>query len=637
MAVDVDPGAASSPTAPGDGGRERPFLDLALLGGVAGVVTVIFLWPTIWHSLMVPLGPDVPVYLWWARVAGGDGISLVGARPASAALIPTLGGALGFGTVQALAGLQYALGPAIALSAAAVLLPRRGRPHAAWIVGGLLAGVWATHLGDGYVANLAFVAPYLAAAAALARRTGRGTVAAAVLLAGGGLAHPQFFAVGAVILGIVAVLSVIAERGFAWRSDAGRVLAALGGGTLGVVAGLLAALIGPARLGGDTSKDAFLRRVGYTTALRTTYEGRFRDNWRHYAPIMNTGLAVAGIFQGRAFARRFLVGWAAFTAVAVPLGILTAWYPPDRVLTFAFCIPLLAALGLVWLDRKLKRWWLAWPAALVLIVLTSLPTLRGWNQQGPFISPEELQHATLAGRIAATTPPGTPLVFVVDDPASSGLFLLSHSLNVARAAVPPDRAGDVHVYLGTPQALLAGRPVARGERLYDIASITSLRDLPASPAPAVFVVSEFDRDPGAVASSGLTRWDPNVASTVADPRPLPAAPGEIGASTPGAIVVATIATLVLLFVIGFGWGWWAMGDVAGGAAIAPAFGVAVLALSSLLLERLGAGLGGRGVATLASALGGGCGYALLVIRRHRDREDGGGRLLVLEGEAHVDP
>jgi hypothetical protein len=69
MAVDVDPGAASSPTAPGDGERERPLLDLALLGGVAGVVTVVFLWPTIWHSLMVPLGPDVPVYLWWARVA----------------------------------------------------------------------------------------------------------------------------------------------------------------------------------------------------------------------------------------------------------------------------------------------------------------------------------------------------------------------------------------------------------------------------------------------------------------------------------------------------------------------------------------------------------------------------------------
>ncbi|MGZ4133486.1 MAG: hypothetical protein ACXVWF_10580, partial [Actinomycetota bacterium] len=484
--MDVEPaGAAPAPTVAGDGERGRPLVDLALLAAVALVTFVVFLWPTVSRHLVVPLGPDVPVYLWWARVAGGDGISLVGARPASAALIPTLSGALGLGTVQALAGLQYALGPAIALAAAAVLLPRTGRPHAAWIVGGLLAGVWATHLGDGYLANLAFIAPYLAAAAALARRTARGTLAAAVLLVGGGLAHPQFFVVGAVILGIVAVLSVIAEHGFAWQSDAGRVLIALGASATGVAAGLLAALIGPARLAGDTSKDAFLRRVGFSSTLRTTYEGRFKENWRHYAPIMNTGLSVAGVFQGRAFARRFLVGWAAFTALAVPLGIITAWYPPDRILTFAFCIPLLAALGLVWLDRKLGRWWLAWPAAAVLIVLTSLPTLRGWNQQGPFISPEELQHATLAGRIAATTPPGTPLVFVVDDPETPSLFLLSHTLNVARAAVPPDRAPDVYVYLGTPQALLAGEPVRRGERLYDVASVTSLHDLPASPAPAV--------------------------------------------------------------------------------------------------------------------------------------------------------
>ncbi len=352
---------------------------------------------------------------------------------------------------------------------------------------------------------------------------------------------------------------------------------------------------------------------------------------------MNAALSIAGVFQGRAFARRFLVGWAGFTVFAVPLGILTSWYPPDRVLTFAFCIPLLAALGLVWLDRQLGRRWLAWPAAVVLVVLTCLPTLRGWNRQGPFLSPEELQHATLAGRIAATTPPGTPLVFVVDDPRTQSLFLLSHSLNVARAAVPPDRAPDVYVYLGTPQALLAGDPVTRDQPLYNLASATSLRDLPASPDPAIFVISEFDRDPGATSSPGLVRWDPNVASTVPDPRPLPAVAGEIAASSTGAIVGATIGTFLLLFAIGFGWGWWAMGDPAGGAAIAAAFGVAVLALASLLLERLGAGLGGRGVATLASSLGGGCGYALLMVRRLRDRHDGSGRLLVFEDEPRVDP
>ena len=142
------------------------------------------------------------------------------------------------------------------------------------------------------------------------------------------------------------------DRRASLGSDAGRVVAALGAGALVAGAGLLAARVGPPRITGDTSKDAFLRRVGEFGALRDTYLYRFREGWPRYAPVMNTILVLGGATHGRGFSRRFLLSWLAFTAVAVPFGVFTGAFPPDRVLTFAFCIPLLAALGLVWLGSN---------------------------------------------------------------------------------------------------------------------------------------------------------------------------------------------------------------------------------------------------------------------------------------------
>jgi hypothetical protein len=606
--------------------RIRSGIDVALVGILAGALVPLFLRPVSERGFPFPVGPDLPVYLWWARAGVAEGLSVVGERPGMPALIPTIGGALNVGTVPAIAGLQYALGPAIGLAASSLVRGRGRRGvngRAVWWVGGLLAGVWAVHLAAGYLSNMAFVAPYLAAAAALSRRTRRGAIGAAVALTGAGLAHPQFFLVGALILTVTAGWAALLDGHVSWRTDAGRTATALVGSAVAVGGGLLSMLIGPERIGGETSKDGFLRRSGAWSTLRDTYLLRFARNQDRYAAIVAVPAASVGAIGWRhGYAGRFLLAWLGFTAVALPIGVLTGWYPPDRVLTFAFCIPILAALGLAEVGRRLGRWWwLAWPIGAVVAGMMIVPAIRSWDAQLTYMSPDELRDATLAARVASTTPPGTQLVFVVDDPMTSALFLQSHALNVARATVPAERVDDVHIYVGSPSNLLAGQPTLRGDPLYDMASARSLDDVAADREMAVFVVREFDRVPGALEEPGLVRWDPGLASTVPNPRPLQPVVDELSPVAPSELTGATVRTLVFLVIIGFGWAWWALGDVAGGAASAAAFGVATLTMTAIALERLGVAIETGTGASFASALAGGSGYAVLLWRRLRQHNE----------------
>jgi hypothetical protein len=604
--------------------------DVAVIAGLGLVLLAIFLWPLASTDYPVPVGPDLSVYLWWSRVGAAEGLSLVGARPGTPALIPTVASSVGVGLVPAVAGVQYALGPAIGMAGAALARDRTTR--LTWATAGLLAGIWAVHLGAGFVANLAFVACFLAAAAAIGRSTTRGTIAAALLLAGGGLAHPQFLLVGAGIWLVATGWCFVAGRRATWRSDAGRALLALGGGGALVGAGMLSMLMGPRALIGDTSKDAILRRIGEWTTLRETYLERFRRNPGRYGPWVAAPAAVIGALRAdRGFVGRFLLAWAAFTIVALPIGVVTGWYPPDRILTFAFCVPLLAALGLAWLRVRIGVPWLAGLATAALIIAMAWPPLASWHGQRGFLSPQELDDAVLAGRIAATTPPGTPLVFVASEIENSGLFITAHALNVARAAVPPDRVRDVRVYLGDTDRLLQDLPTERGDRRYDLASAASLEDIPRDRPFVTFVLADFAREPTAFDDPRLTRWSTGVASTVGDPRPLPSLPGEPTTSSAGGMADATVRVLMLIVLLGFGWGRWAMGSTASGLAVAPALGVAALIVVAVAAERFGLPLDDG--ATVISAVAGGLGYVLWFLGRGRD---GAGNHIVAESQAEVE-
>jgi hypothetical protein len=579
------------------------------------VLAAIFLWPTLAFGWRFGVGPDEPVYLWWARLGASHSISSVGARPGMPALIPAVTGTLHLPLVPALAGLEYALGVAVGLATVALVRGRSfgGRPG--WLLAGLFAGMFGVHLAAGYVANIAFAVTFVAAAAALAQRDRRGTMAAALLLGGGGLSHPQFFLVGAVILAAAGALAWMLEPEQGWRSDAGRVLAALGGSGAVVLAGLASMLVGPTRLSVDTSRDGFLRRAGLDGPLRDTYLVRFRLNVGRYAPWVTLPLATIGLLQVRGFTRRFLVSWMVFTVVVVPLSIVTRWFPPDRIMTFGFALPILAACGITWIwERTAPRRWLTVGTTVVLVALMAWPTAMAQTVQSPFMSPEDIQAGTEAGRIAATLPPGTPLVFAVDDLDTSASFLATHVANIARATVSADRIQDVYVFVGTIPDYFAGRPTVKGSAEYDELSRRSLAELPPEPR-ALFVVPEYDRDPAAFEDTRLERWTDHVWTDVPGPRDLAPLPGELTDSNPLAIAASLMAVLALLWVVGMGWASWATGDRVAAAAAAPAFGVAALTIAALVLERLGVPLTGSWGPTLASALAGLGGYGLGFLQR----------------------
>jgi hypothetical protein len=616
----------------------RTAVDIGLVIVLGAAVLRVFLWPTLRHGYPFPVGPDVPVYLWWTRVAEWGGISLASERPGAPALISTIQGVLGNNLVAALGGLQYALGPTIGLAAAALARGRGHRvPRGGWLAAGVLAGAWATFLGGGYVSNLVFVAAFLAAAAALSQRTTRGAVAAALVLGGGALTHPGFYAVGAVVLVVAGAWAAFHEGRFDRRTDAWRVATALLG-SLGIGGlGLAAATIGDPRVHGETSSDALLRRTGQLEALRRSYLDRFLVNWRRYSPFMTVALATAGGFRAHGFARRFLLSWAAVSAVALAVGAATGWYPPDRVLMFAFCLPLLAALGLLALGEWLGRWWLAWPVGIVLAALIVAPAVRDWRDTFPYESPDEIAHMSLAARIAVDrSPVGTPLVYVADssDPEEA-LFLATHAANVARATVPPERADDVWVFLGDPADLLAGHATLTGDPAFDSVSARAWEQIPPGPR-IVFVIGEEIRDPALLDAPGFTRWDPLVASTEGSPQPLAALPDELTPVEPRKILAATWRAFLLLFVVGLGWSCWALGDATSGVAAAPAFAAPLLALVAFILERLGAPLGSTATSTLACALTGGLGYGLLAFHLHRHRRRLVDPDLVLEERARLD-
>ena len=600
------------------GGRR----DLTWLGGLCAALLVMMLWPYAVDGFRFGVGPDVPVYLWWTRVGATEGLSMVGGRPGAPALAAALAGTLGLNAATVTAGLSSALGVAVGAAAAALVRAAGARSEKAWLLAGLLAGVFSVHLVAGYLANLVLAACFLAAAACLAGGR-RSWWAAALLLAGGGLAHPPFLVQASVVL--------LGAAALAWRAgardEARDIALAVTAGGLVAGAGVLATIAGQGPIVAETSKDGYLRRAGLDRELIEAYRERFRLRAARYVQWISVPLAVAGTTTTDGFLQRFLTSWLVVMAIGIPVGYVTGWLPPDRLVTFGFAVPIGAALGLVWLHRKLSaRKWLARALVLGLAGWMIVGALLAWGRQKPFISPHEAQLARAATLMSVTRPfeRDDPVVFIVDDVDTTATFLGARAANILRAAASPDRAQHMYVFIGTVSDYFAGRPTVRGDPQFDAISKLTLADIPRASEPLVFVLAPFYRgeDPGT--DPRLFEIEPGLWAS----RPLPeisvgsgGEPLEFGPSSPLGISLATIAIVVVLTVLGLGFALASFADTVTAIATAPAFGAAALTLTAVALDRLGLRLGRVPVALAASVLAGLGGFALLlVMKRKRNRQ-----------------
>jgi len=584
-------------------------------------------WPYVFYGYHFGVGPDVPVYLWWARVGAANGLSLVGERPGAPALIATLVGTLHLSVTAVVAALECGLAAAVGLGVTTLLrgkvaAARPSAERAAAILAGLVSGLFAVHLAAGYISNLEMVVPFLGAAFLLARGERRHTVGAAVLLGGSALAHPLFGATGAVILGGAAA--------WAWRdgerAEARRIAGATAAAGALTLAGMASMFIGPARLILDTSKDGFLRRAGLGSTLVSDYRSRFIHRWTRYVQWLALPLAVPGLGRLSGFRRRFLLTWVAVTAAGVAVGFVTGLFPADRMVTFGFAIPALAGVGVVavWEWLSVRAAWLAWAVAALAVGVMAAGSLMAYGRQPTFISTEEVSQVTFAGQLVAQAPPGTTLVFVVDDTDSTASFLATRAANVIRAALPPDRAANAYVYVGTAQNLYHDKPTLRGDPQYDALSRLYFADIPGpTEGPEVaFILSAFDATGATDHPSYFASGAPGVfflasveAHVPMDVSAASAASDPLVPSSPAGIIFATLAVIALLVVVGAGWAAWAVRDPVDMWLLAPGFGIAVMVLMGVLLERLGLPLSGWVGPTVVSAVSGGVGYILAAVAR----------------------
>ena len=152
------------------------------------------------------------------------------------------------------------------------------------------------------------------------------------------------------------------SRRLAWRAgardEARDIALSVAAGGLVAGAGVLATIAGPGPITADDVEGRLPPAGGTRRQLVDAYRERFRLRAARYVQWI-VGAARRGGHGGRGrsaargFLRRFLASWLAVIAIGVPVGYVTGWVPPDRLVTFGFAVPIGAALGLVWLRGRL--------------------------------------------------------------------------------------------------------------------------------------------------------------------------------------------------------------------------------------------------------------------------------------------
>jgi hypothetical protein len=606
---------ASEPEAVPDGTAgptpsRRPPLDLlplalAALAGVAFYAGAFGL-----RHLQAPVADDSFFYVAAVRLVARSGLatSHLLARPALPLLGATLGSLFRTSPWGVSVALPMAMASGLGLAGAALA----GR----WGLRGWWAGVFAALVALSAVAarlvagkdetllTLWLLGAAVAAWARLDRR--RGTVAAAALAFGAGLAEWPFLA-----LFLVVVAGAAALDGLAWPRTArtggpeprlrdlavASAAAAVGVGLVVVV-------------WNGTGPGAAVQRLPPTFR----YALRLRDELATLWPLPTTALFLAGWWAARRdrSARpvvRLMGVWFALAVLAVAVGLAGAKLPTYRVVTFALPLALGAAAapvasGVAWRAASSGRRYLLAVTAGVTAALVLAPAVDAWYRDlRPRTDGAEIGQIAAAGRYAGSLPGGGPVVLVVD---RRDVVLGAFYQRVAGAAVPGAVGSRVLVFMGSAGDALAGRPTLTGVPSRDELARTLFAAVRPALAAGAPILAGRDLDPEGFAAAPPEA--PQLGRSVAVLRgPPPRLPIGAGPLQPlpawWAMVLFGISALAVLAAAGIGWASLA----APGAAprlrwcLAPAYGAVALVVGALVAERLGSPPG-RGTAALLTGI-----------------------------------
>ncbi len=631
-------------TGPPARSRARPFL---LLAATALLVAGFFLGVYFAFGYRVPIGFDVARYLDQTNAVARYGLVETAAlrlpapglafdsRVGFPVLVLSLSRVTGTSTFVWAAALPAAAAAATALAAGALLTSAaRGRPWeaaAAAALVGVSPGV-ARMMAGTYTDNLLAAALVVAAIAMalVAVRGAGGIVAPTALLAAAGIAHPAFFAVGLTVLAVTALVALPASwrawrRGTRpWRTPAARLALIVG------LAGALAAVVVFVLL--RTSVD---RPVIQTPRL---FRARLRQDLPLYLLPVTVPAALAGAWWLARRERRAndraprapltvaCAAWAALTLLAaatllsrvrsVPgqqvITVIRA-LPAHRFLAFLVPLPLLAGAALVGAGRALSgraRGGRALAAVAVAAGLAGAVALGGVilyrtlaDRGLVWMDPDKVAGAARAGAYldAAGVPAGRPVIFVVDDRGPDPGSLVSLMAHTIRAVQGTDRLPAVNVFVGRPDDLQAGRPtrIEEDDRGYNKVSNRQFRSVRRvlDEDPVILMLEAFHPDyPAAAAADPGAVVAPGVLSLAGGGR-ASAAPPDVPSVPTGALPLGALGagSLVLLGLAGAGWAF------AGGglrafeaAALAPAFGLAAVLFTGIVLDVAGLRLGRAG-------------------------------------------
>jgi hypothetical protein len=418
------------------------------------------------RRLQTGVGPDLPVYIWWARRASQLGFSATytGSRPGTVAPLLAIGHIvhLPVSTIAAVLGVVLVASTAGAL----MFVVEEGlRAHRRTsILVGVLVAAYLMNAAAGYVATLSFLTCMTAAigvaAVGAARPSRSSNVILAVVLACAVLAHPILSGIAFVVLGGgLAALTLRASktsRRLVPASGAIRTAVALFAAAL-ISAGAFVLLRQHPAPPIDTAADAVFRRTGTEWAV-------FRERIASYLPrlvpvligIVVAVRALSAFVRSRerseaSFVFGAAVAWMAATAAGVVVLLVGVTFPGHRLVGVCLPFPVAAGLGIGEMLRLRGDRYPKLRVDLTVVVVVSLLVMLAlvqWWSADPIASAKEVRAARAAASRLAEVPPRIAPVVVAQPPAQYATVWAFARLNILRDAFEVRQIPSLRLFAG---------------------------------------------------------------------------------------------------------------------------------------------------------------------------------------------